>query len=72
MVREDLRKTPDFVKGVVQRSRRDTNHVRLTEIAFYTRGDKFLMYLLWMLVRLDRQLRAAFIWVRWSDDREFL
>jgi hypothetical protein len=40
---EDLREPPDFVKGVVERRRRDANHVRLAKIAFHTSGDKFFV-----------------------------
>jgi hypothetical protein len=69
---EDLCEPPDFVKGVVQRRRRDADHVRLAKIAFHTGGDKFFVQLLWMLVRLDRQLRAARTRVRRRDEREFL
>jgi hypothetical protein len=40
---QNLRKSPDFVKGVVQRSWRDANHVRLAKIAFHTAGDEFFV-----------------------------
>jgi hypothetical protein len=69
---ENLGEPPHFVKGVVERRRRDADYVRLAKIAFHTSGDKFFVQLLWMLVRLDRQLRAARTRVRWSDEREFL
>jgi len=38
-----LGKAPDFVKGVVKRSWRDADHVRLAKIAFHTSGDKFFV-----------------------------
>ena len=38
-----LREPPDFVKGVVQRRRRDANHVRLAKIAFHPGGDEFFV-----------------------------
>jgi len=69
---KDLREPPDFVKGVVERRRCDADHVRLAKIAFHTGSDKFFVHLLRMLVRLDRQLRAARTRVRRSDEREFL
>ena len=56
---ENLREPPDFVKGVIEWRRRDADHVGLAKIALHTTGDKFFVYLLWMFVRLNRQLRAA-------------
>jgi hypothetical protein len=40
---EDLCETPDFVKGVVERCRRDANRVRLAKIALHIRGDEFFV-----------------------------
>jgi len=40
---ENLRKAPDFVKGVVQRRRRDADHVRLAKIAFHAGGDELFV-----------------------------
>jgi len=40
---ENPGKAPDFVKGVVERRRRDPNHVRLAEIAFHTPCDEFFV-----------------------------
>jgi len=40
---QNLREFPDFVKDVVQRRRRDPDHVRLAKIAFHTRGHQFFM-----------------------------
>src|SRR5438105_3558517 len=64
--------TSHCAKGVVQRPRRNADHVRLAKIAFHTCGDEFSVHLLWLLVRLDRQLRAARTRVRRGDEREFL
>ena len=50
MLKEDFRETPRFVKGVVERRRRDANDIRLTKIAFHTRDNDFLVQLLRVLV----------------------
>src|SRR5215470_15828620 len=42
MFRQNLRKPPDFMKGVVERRRRDANHIRFAEITRYVAGLKFL------------------------------
>jgi len=68
MLGENLRETPDLVKSVVKRRRRDADHIWFAEIAFHIGRDEFFVQLLRMLVRQDRQLAAARVWLTWRDD----
>ena len=56
---QNLRETPNLMKRVVKRSRRDADDVRFAEIAFYAGGLEFLEQFFWMFVRQDRQLAPA-------------
>src|SRR5439155_26350398 len=68
MLGENLRETPDFVKSVVKGRRRDADQIWFAEIAFHIGRDEFFVQLLRMLVRQDRQLAAARVWITWRDD----
>ena len=70
MLGQDPRKTPDFVKGVVEWGRGDANDVRFAKIAFNPGGLQFAEQFFRMLVRQDRQLTAALICFAGRDDGE--
>ena len=59
MFRENLNKSPNFVKRIIKRSRRDADDVRFAEIAFHAGGLEFLEQFFWMFARQDRQLAPA-------------
>ena len=61
---ENPGETPDLVKSVVERRRRDANDVRLAEIALHPCGLEFLEQLLRMFVDENRELRALFVRLR--------
>ena len=42
MLSQDPRKTPDFVKGIIERARGDTDDVGFAKIAFHTGGFQLL------------------------------
>ena len=48
---QNLRESPDFVKGIIERCRGGADHVWFAEIAFYTRGLEFIEQFLRVLVR---------------------
>ena len=51
MFDENLCEPPDVVKSVVERGGGHPDHVWFPEIALHSSADKFVMQLLWMLVR---------------------
>ncbi len=67
MLRKNLRKTPDLVKGIAKRRRRDADDVRFAKIAFHAGGLEFLEQFFWMFVREDRQLAPARVRVTQRD-----
>ena len=70
MLSQNLSKAPNFVKCAVKWGGRDADHIWLAEIALHSRSDQFIVQLLRMLVRYDRQLTTARIRIAGSDDAE--
>ena len=67
MLRKNLRKTPDLVKGIAKRRRRVADDVRFAEIAFHAGGLEFLEQFFWIFLRQDRQLAPARVRVTRRD-----
>ena len=61
---QNLNKTPNLVKRVVERSGSDADDVRFAEIAFHAGGLEFLEQFFWVFMREDRQLAPARVRVR--------
>jgi hypothetical protein len=51
MLRKNSGEAPDFMKGIVERSRRNADDIRLAEIAFHIRSEQLLVQMLWVFVR---------------------
>jgi hypothetical protein len=53
MLSQNTRKTPHFVKGIVEWSGGDADDVGFPKIAFHSGGDQLIVQLLRMIVRHD-------------------
>ena len=69
---KNLRETPDFVKGVVERRRRGADHVRLAEIALHAGCLEFFEQFLGMFMDKDGELTAALLRLARRDNSETL
>src|SRR5215813_13430972 len=70
MAGQDLRETPDLVKGVVKRCRRDPDYVGLAKVCLHPGSLQFAKQLPWMFLHENGKLTAPFVRRRWRDDFE--
>ena len=64
-------KTPDFVKGVVERGGGDSDDVGFAKIAFHIGRLEFAEEFFWVFMCQDRQLATARVGITRCDNSKF-
>src|SRR5438046_8821094 len=70
MLGDNLRKTPDFAKRIVQGSRGNADHVRFAEVAFHAGRLECAEQVFRMFLDYDRQLATTCVHLTRRDDRK--